>query len=76
MTYYCVNPDEFDNIEPGLFEAKEKKAKYANLKEAKRGKANSGYKKRNRENSAVSMEGIDEEDDSGFKLPLFNASRT
>lgn len=42
MSYYCVDPEEFDNIEPGLFDAQEKKAKYSNLKEAKKAKSNSG----------------------------------
>lgn len=36
LQQYCINPDEFENIEPGLFEAQAQKSKFSNLKEAKK----------------------------------------
>lgn len=33
---HCLLPEEFENIEPGLFEQKTAKSKFTNLKEAKK----------------------------------------
>jgi len=50
------------------------------LKEAKKSRQLSNYKKRNRANSNLSLENAKEEDEAyadfcGYKLPLFSADR-
>ncbi len=59
-----VFQEEFTQLEPGLFEPQAKKSQFSNLKEAKKSRQLSNYKKRNRANTNLRHGNAKEEDEA------------